>query len=202
MKRRTRSRSSVGDAGRVRIIAGRHRGRVLRFRSVEGLRPTGDRVRETLFNWLQPFLPGARCLDMFAGSGALGFEAASRGAAHVDMYEHSGDAITVLSDNLQLLGSDCVSLHAQDVLQMPHVAVPYDVVFIDPPFDALLHADAISLLERQQLLANDALVYLEWPGQGGRPATPPHWRCRREKVAGEVGFALFDADPASNIASQ
>lgn len=201
MKRRARSRARSGDAGRVRIIAGRDRGRVLRFHAVDGLRPTGDRVRETLFNWLQPRLPGARCLDMFAGSGALGFEAASRGAAKVDMYERSCIALDDLSRNLQLLGAGAVDLHAEDVLQMRRVGAPYDIVFIDPPFDAQLHNAAIALLDRQQLLNGGALVYLEWPAKAAPPATPAHWQCRRDKVAGDVGFALFDAGSV-NIASQ
>ncbi len=203
MKRSAGSRPRARDSGKVRIIAGRCRGRILRFNAVEGLRPSGDRVRETLFNWLQPFVVGARCLDMFAGSGALGFEAASRGAARVDMYEQSAVATSDLSRNRDLLGVDEVNIHRENALHACRPQAAYDIVFVDPPFEEQLHSAAIDTLERNRLVANDSLVYLEWPRADGKPSVPAHWHVRREQAAGDVGFTLYTVGRAAgnNIAS-
>ncbi len=120
----------------LRIIGGDHRGRKLRFLDARGLRPTGDRIRETLFNWLQNDISGSHCLDMFAGSGALGFEAASRGAAQVHMIEYNPRVAAQLSDNCELLRiQDRVHVHKGSALSwVGKNADVFDIVFIDPPF--------------------------------------------------------------------
>jgi 16S rRNA (guanine966-N2)-methyltransferase len=191
MRRSTASGARVPEQGRVRIIAGRYRGRKLGFRAIDGLRPSGDRVRETLFNWLQPWLPESRCLDMFAGSGALGFECASRGAARVDMYENSAVAATDLTRNRDTLQADTVIIHRADVLQAQWHDGPYDIIFIDPPFDRQIHQQAIAMIDREGLAGEGSLVYVEWRKADGQPGVPAHWSMRRDRVAGDVGFALF-----------
>jgi len=156
-----------------------------------GLRPTPDRVRETLFNWLAPVIAGARCLDLFAGSGALGLEAASRGAALVVMIEQAPAVARVLEANVRSLGADEVRIRQADALQwLCTPAVPFDIVFVDPPFDAGLSAPSCALLDARGWLAPAALVYLEAPAGGPFPGLPPSWTLIRDKQAGRVRFAL------------
>ncbi len=191
MRRSASSRAHATETGQVRIIAGRYRGRKLGFRAVDGLRPSGDRVRETLFNWLQPSLPGARCLDMFAGSGALGFECASRGASQVDMYESAALAAADLVRNRDTLQAECVVIHRKDVLQVQWQVAPYDVIFVDPPFDRHIHHRAVEMIDRERLVAPGSQVYLEWRKKDGQPDVPAHWVMHRDQVAGDVAFAVF-----------
>lgn len=179
-------------AGKVRIIAGRWRGSKLDVPDVTGLRPSSDRVRETLFNWLQSHIGGARCLDLFAGSGALGFEAASRGAAQVTMIERDAAALAGLHASARKLGADQVEIVAADALawlaQVPDRA--FDVVFVDPPFAAGLHRKTLDALA--PWLAPAAQVYVET----GRDATLPElagFAPRREGATREVRFALLQA---------
>lgn len=153
-----------GPVGQVRIVAGHWRGRKLPVVQAAGLRPTGDRVRETLFNWLQMHIPGRRCLDLYAGSGALGLEAASRGAASVDLVESSTVVAKQLRDTLVGLGTgDEVSLHemrAEHYLDTQ--PQPFDLVFVDPPFDLQIHQNIVGKLA-PAYLKPDALVYMELP---------------------------------------
>ena len=177
-------------AGKVRIIAGRFRGSRLDVADAPGLRPTADRVRETLFNWLQPRLPGARCLDLFAGSGALGFEAASRGAAHVLMLERDARLAQALRDCAARLKADAVEVRCTDALALLREppAAPFDIAFVDPPFGAGLHAPALAALV--PWLAPGALVYVEAPA-GGHDAVPAGWTLHREGRTREVDYALY-----------
>ncbi len=148
---------------RVRIIGGRHRGRRLAFPDLPGLRPTGDRIRETLFNWLQPMLPGARCLDLFAGSGALGLEAASRGAGEVLLLDQAPQAVRQLQGHIVDLGlsqAKAVQADALDWLQAAPPQPSFDIVFIDPPFSAGLLEPCCQQLASSGLLAENARVYL------------------------------------------
>ena len=191
-------------AGRnqVRIIAGRWRGRKLAFPDVGGLRPSGDRVRETLFNWLTPVLPGARCLDLFAGSGALGFEAASRGAARVVMVENNRAAVEALRENRARLGADAVEIVARDALAyLRGAAEPFDIVFLDPPFDLDCLAGVGRRLQEGGWLAEGARVYVETPADRPPPPLPAAWRPLRARRAGQVAYHLFeagaDAEPAA-----
>ena len=177
----------------VRIIGGRHRGRKLPFAEMPGLRPTGDRIRETLFNWLQPVIEGARCLDLFSGSGALGMEAASRGAGRVVMVEQAGSVVRQLERNRELLGLDQIEIVRADALQfLEQPASPFDIVFLDPPFDSDLLAP---LCQRLTLgwLADDARIYLEEDISRPFPELPEDWHWLKQKTAGRVRYGLAHA---------
>jgi 16S rRNA (guanine966-N2)-methyltransferase len=179
------------DSGRLRIIGGRFRGRKIPVPAQSGLRPTADRVRETLFNWLQPVIEGSRCLDLFAGSGALGFEAASRGAARVLMIERSERVARMLQVNACILGATQVRVHREDALQwLSGSPEPFDVVFLDPPFDDDLLGRSYALLCAKDWLAPQARVYLEAPAGRALPVLPAGWTLIRDKRAGQVRFAL------------
>ena len=184
--------TSDRGASSVKIIAGLWRGRVLRFPEVDGLRPTGNRIRETLFNWLAPILPGSCCLDAFSGSGALGFEALSREAKEVVMLEPNARANQHLHANAQLLAAQGCSIYGSRAEQW--LAAPaqccFDVVFIDPPFALNLWADVLAKLEANGWLAEGAFIYIETP-KGHPLIVPAHWRMHRTKQAGNVTFALY-----------
>ena len=187
--------------GRLRIIGGRWRSRQLPVIDLPGLRPTTDRVRETLFNWLQADIPAAHCLDLFAGSGALGFEAASRGAEQVVMLELQAEAYKKLCDNKQSLAADNIQCLQQDAIEWltraglekttergEHPA--FEVVFVDPPYASNLLGQACVLLEQSHLLADDAKIYIEHPTQQALPELPLNWQIIRGKKAGQVGYYL------------
>ncbi len=180
------------SSGQLRIIGGQWRGRRLRFRSAEGLRPTTDRVRETLFNWLAADIPGARCLDLFAGSGALGLEALSRGAAHCDFVDTGSRALADIAghlDALEAVGRGyCHCAPAQQFLA-GHSG-PWDIVFLDPPFGAGLLEAAVELLDRDRLVPG-ALAYIETAQREPLPPLPARWQLHRDKRAGEVRYRLF-----------
>lgn len=177
----------------MRIIGGDWRGRKLRFPQTRGLRPTSDRIRETLFNWLTPAIHGARCLDLFAGSGALGFEALSRGAASCDFVDRAVRATDQIASHLQTLNAAdrgrTYGMAADAFLR--GATEPYDIVFIDPPFDLQLQADACAALEQQGLLAPNALIYVESPVNDPAIAPPADWQLHRDKVAGAVAYRLY-----------
>ena len=177
---------------RVRLIGGAHRGRRLEFPDAVGLRPTGDRIRETLFNWLQGVIPGARCLDLFAGSGALGFEAASRGAAEVVLVESAPAVARALRENALALGlGDVARVVEADALRWLAVAEArsFDVVFLDPPFAAALLGPALEALGRRPWLSPGARIYLERSEDGEWPL-PAGWVLLRDRRAGNVAYAL------------
>jgi 16S rRNA (guanine966-N2)-methyltransferase len=177
---------------RLRIIGGEWRGRKLPILDAEGLRPTGDRLRETLFNWLTLDLPGARCLDVFAGTGALGLEALSRGAGSVTMIELQGDVAEQLRANCATLGArnvDIIQTNALTWLKQPHEQ-QFDVVFIDPPFAANLWQQSVDLLEQQALLADEAIIYVETP-KDVHLEPPADWSLHRRKPAGAVCAYLY-----------
>src|SRR6267378_1544883 len=159
------------NKGRVRIIGGEHRGRRIAVADRPGLRPTPDRVRETLFNWLGQRLDGLACLDLFAGSGALGFEAASRGAARVLMVENDRAAFQSLAQAKSLLGADHIELVFEDAMQyLARSGETFDVVFLDPPFRQNALAAVLERLPAR--LAAGARVYVEAP----QPLVLPQWR--------------------------
>lgn len=182
---------AAGAPGRVRLIAGRWRGTRLAVPDAPGLRPTSDRVRETLFNWLMPVLPGARVLDLFAGSGALGLEAVSRGAAHATLIERDANLAGTLRETCaRLPGGEAVEIVHGDALawlQQAHAA-GYDIAFVDPPFAAGLWTSVLQRLP--DALAADAWLYLESPATAS-PAPPPDWRLHREGRTREVHYALY-----------
>ena len=187
---------SAGRSGQLRLIGGRFRGRRLPIPHQIGLRPTTDRTRETLFNWLAPIIEGSRCLDCFAGSGALGLEAASRGAARVVMIERAAAVARQLRANAALLGADTVDVIHADALgwlsaQPPR---PFDVVFLDPPFGLDLLVPSCSLLYRRGWVRPGSRIYLELPGAAELPTLPAGWQLTRDKRAGQVRFVLVEVD--------
>ena len=180
------------NQGRLRIIAGQWRSRRLEFPGQDDLRPTPDRVRETLFNWLQLDVPGSRCLDAFAGSGALGFEAASRGANEVVMLEKSHEAVTALRRNIELLDAANIDVVVADAMTwLTNNRRPFDIVFLDPPFTAGLLGQCCRILESGQSLAEDAKIYIEHAVGDNEFAVPETWQCLKSKFAGQVAYKLF-----------
>ncbi len=176
-----------GAANRVRIIGGQYRRRLLDFHDSAGLRPTPDRVRETLFNWLGQDLPGWTCLDLFAGSGALGFEAASRGARQVILVESDPRAVRALEKNRTLLGANAVDIqHAEAMTWLARNHLSFDLAFVDPPFDSGLAARAMAALASQ--IKPGGHVYVE---QGEAVEAPPGFIIHRSGRAGRSHFALL-----------
>ncbi|RUO78688.1 16S rRNA (guanine(966)-N(2))-methyltransferase RsmD [Pseudidiomarina taiwanensis] len=195
MPRTANKQKKSSQAGQLRIIGGRLRGRKLAIAEVTGLRPSTDRLRETLFNWLQFELAETRVLDLFAGTGALGFEALSRGAAEVHLWERDRVAARQLQQHAQQLASACpgraiVSIgdSLQGLKQTP--AASFDGVFIDPPFGQGLAQPALDALVAGAWLAADAWVYLETEPDLG-VTVPAHWQLHREKRMGDVHARLF-----------
>ena len=185
------SAGRAATPGCIRIIAGSLRNSRLEVPDLPGLRPTGERVRETLFNWLAPVIAGARCLDLCAGTGALGIEALSRGAASVQFVERDVRAAQALRGNLARLkvaAGQVAVLAAEEFLRGP--PQPHDLVFLDPPFALELWAPLAQQLERGGWLAAQAVIYVESP-RLGVPALPQNWMLQREGHAGEVRFALY-----------
>jgi len=176
--------------GQLRIIGGSWRGRKLAFAPLPGLRPTPDRVRETLFNWLAEVIRGARCLDLFAGSGALGIEAASRGAALCVLVEQDRQAARVLREQVSRFGARQVQVVEADALNwLSAASQPFDIVFLDPPFHAGLLQDCVRLLENGGWLAPQAWIYLE-AEHAAQLGLPDNWELYRDKRAGQVSYRL------------
>ncbi|MCC6473348.1 MAG: 16S rRNA (guanine(966)-N(2))-methyltransferase RsmD [Burkholderiales bacterium] len=189
--RRAGSSAPRRAASAVRIIGGAWRSRLVRFPGSPSLRPTPDRVRETLFNWLGQDLDGLACLDLFAGSGALGFEAASRGAARVVLVESQTEAAAALLTNARLLGGASVRVEACDALEVlrRETGGPFDVIFLDPPYKEGVSPDLLDRVSAQ--LAHAGRVYLE----SDRPCVPgPGWRVVRQSRAGRVCFHLLERE--------
>lgn len=191
------TRRATGPADRrfeVRIIGGEWRGRKLHFPPSAGLRPTPDRVRETVFNWLQFELAGTRCLDLFAGSGALGFEALSRGAAEVVFVERDPVAAKSIANMLVQLRCDRGQVEHDDAFAWlergRRSTSPFDTVFLDPPYGEEWLPAVATTLERGGWLAPDARIYLESAAARGEPALPTGWTLVRSKRAGDVGYHL------------
>ena len=190
----TSKRDLPASSGRnsVRIIGGGWRGRRVSFPDIPGLRPTPDRVRETLFNWLQHHIAGARCLDLFAGSGALGLEALSRGAKELVFVEQAVAASRALQEQLIRLGGagkgQVVEMGAARYLRSAPQA--FDIVFLDPPFGRGALAEYVPMLDVGEWLKPGALVYLENAKADGVPVLPAHWELLKSKSAGEVGYHL------------
>ena len=178
-------------SGTLRIIGGDWRGRRLEFPRSPNLRPTGDRIRETLFNWLASEVGGSRCLDLFAGSGALGLEALSRGARHCTFLETSSAAIEGINAHLSLL-------HAVDRGRVINTNAlswrddPFDIVFVDPPFSENLAIDSLRHLIDNQLLTDSALVYLEVASTASLEDLPPALSIVRDKRSGAVRYLLLE----------
>lgn len=200
-------------SNQLRIIGGRWRGRKLNFSDGEGLRPTMDRVRETLFNWLQGEIVGARCLDLFTGSGALGLEALSRYAGEVVMVDKNPQAIAMINKNLDLLDVDNATLLREDardfLLRTAEDSLlknaegslsknadgsthqnTFDIVFLDPPFNQNLVAPFCQLLADSNCLSKQASIYIEMEKNTCLPELPSGWQVVREKQAGQLAYYL------------
>ncbi|WNO11750.1 16S rRNA (guanine(966)-N(2))-methyltransferase RsmD [Teredinibacter sp. KSP-S5-2] len=193
-KKRTNPKTSqVKSSSQIRIIGGTWRSRKLPVLEHEGLRPTGDRMRETLFNWIAPWLPGANCLDLFAGTGALGLEALSRGARHTQFIERSAKVAGQLASNLHTLDVESLTASLANTDALGWLSRPatekFDIVFIDPPFAADLWQNAIDLLQQNNWLAEDSMIYLEAP-KNHILELPHEWAPHREKINGDVRCIL------------
>jgi 16S rRNA (guanine966-N2)-methyltransferase len=193
-------RHKPGQPGKLRIIAGRLRGSRLVVPDAAGLRPTPDRVRETLFNWLAPVVDGARCLDLFAGTGALGIEAISRGANSCTFVEGDRALARLLAENIARLKIENGRIIESDATSMlGGTAQPYDIVFLDPPFGADLWSESARLLESRGWLGENAWLYVESPADA-QISLPTSLMLHREGRAGAVRYALYRraaADPLS-----
>lgn len=185
-------KNALAYTGQIRIIGGQWRGRKLTVPDTTGLRPTIDRVRETLFNWVAPVIQQARCLDGFAGSGALGFEALSRYAAHVTLLENKRSIARQLKQNAVLLKAKNARIINTNTLNwLTQAGKPYDMVFLDPPFHRDLLNQTHRLLEQQGWLATKAWIYVETEAKNSQIEIPVTWTLHREKVAGQVAYRLY-----------
>jgi 16S rRNA (guanine966-N2)-methyltransferase len=182
-----------GRPSKLRIIGGQWRGRKLDFEPEPGLRPTTDRIRETVFNWLASHVHGAYCVDLFAGSGALGLEALSRGAAHCDFVDLSPQVTQRIRRQLETLGAtERGSCHCNDARRfLAQARRGFDLVFVDPPFGSSLATSACQALSTEGLLLPDAMVYVETAAGDPPLAVPAGWSEHRNKVSGGVSYRLF-----------
>jgi len=194
----TRRATAASLPGKVRIIGGRWRGRRIGVPSLPALRPSPDRVRETLFNWLQSVIGGARCLDLFAGTGALGIEALSRGASHVVFVDCEPMVARHLNDTVRQLEAEAMaSVYVADAMRFLDGPVQgFDVVFLDPPFASDLLGRALSRLANGWLRPGGH-VYAESSADAGLPELPPGWVVHRSGRAGQVGYHLLRPQPTS-----
>jgi len=180
---------------KIRIIGGQWRGRNLVFEPHPTLRPTPARLRETLFNWLQKDIIGSRCLDLYAGSGALGFEAASRGAKQVTLVDHHPQTCRLIKNNADKLSADQINLKQTDAFQfLASDSTRYDLVFLDPPFFKGLAQQTCHWLEDKDWLTKGAKIYVEVESSLILDDMPKHWQLIKAKKAGEVGYYLFERD--------
>lgn len=193
-------RDTARQTSSVRIVGGNLRGSKLAVADRDGLRPTPDRVRETLFNWLAPFIAGARCLDLFAGTGALGVEAISRGAAHCTFVERDRDLARALRGNLERLRVETAEVVEADALDwLTRRSGSFDIAFLDPPFARDLWQPTAMALEQSGGLRDGAFVHVESP-LDATLALPANWALHREGRAGAMRYALYRrvaADPLS-----
>lgn len=187
-------------SGQIRIIGGQWRGRKLPVPDSPGLRPTTDRVRETLFNWLAPSMVDATVLDCFAGSGALGLEALSRYATRATLLEMDRNVSQQLQKNLVTLKAANGKVVNTNTLNfLAQSGEPHTIVFVDPPFRKGLLDETLALLESNGWLADEALIYVESEVENGMPAVPASWSLHREKVAGQVAYRLFSREIKGTI---
>ncbi|RDV24197.1 16S rRNA (guanine(966)-N(2))-methyltransferase RsmD [Alteromonas aestuariivivens] len=184
--------------GSVRVISGRWRGRKLPVADVEGLRPTTDRNKETLFNWLMQDIAGARCLDVFAGSGGLGIEALSRYAEHCTFIEFDKAAATNLKRNLQTLEANS-QVHIGDALNiLPQLSGPFEIIFVDPPFHMGLVAPTLDSITSRELVTPGGFIYLEQEAALPLPSLPGGYSILRQKSSSQVCYCLIMRDGSVN----
>jgi 16S rRNA (guanine966-N2)-methyltransferase len=184
----------VFTSNSVRIIGGKWRGRKIAFPSIEGLRPTHDRIRETVFNWLMQDIVDANCLDLFAGSGALGFEALSRGATSVTFVDSNLKVCQSLKNNVGLFKTSAAIILQKEYQSIDRSSLqpPYDIVFLDPPFGKDILGGAITWLEQNALLSKQTKIYIEVEKNGLTVDFPDNWSCSRYKSTSTLDYYLFD----------
>ncbi len=195
-KPRTGRGSGASQHGRLRIVAGKWRRRLLPVVDAKGLRPTPDRVRETLFNWLQPVIDGARCLDLCAGTGVLGFEALSRGARSATFIDNAPRVVEALREAAAILNATDAVIEQADALawlQRP-TGEMFHIVFVDPPYGADMQAELCRLLDRNGWLAPAARIYVEQDRREPDFSMPDGWQVLRHGTAGTVRYCLMSAD--------
>jgi len=178
--------------GELRIIGGKWRSRKLLFPSVDGLRPSPSRIRETLFSWLNQQLPASNCLDLFSGSGALGFEALSRGASAVKMVEQNKQVVQQLEKNKTLLEAKHLDILHQDACNLSTIKGSFDIVFCDPPFNQGFIQPLLNHLDESNLFNSGARLYIETEKNLTELQLPDGWILLKEKVAGDVRYRLVD----------
>ena len=190
---KTRQHCTDNHRSQLRIIGGQWRSRKLAFTAAEGLRPTGDRMRETLFNWLAPTINGANCADLFAGSGALGLEALSRGAQYCDFVDSSATVNSQINQHLATLEATSLATCHTDTATgyLSRTRKALDIVFIDPPFNCGLVIPTCAQLQASQILAPEALIYIETPATEALTELPSGWDIHREKITGGVACRLY-----------
>ncbi len=208
MKRKSQVKSAQGNSARalpgsVRIIGGQWRGRKLPVPVVEGLRPTPNRIRETLFNWLQPWIEGADCLDLSAGTGSLCFESLSRGASGAVLIESSHTAVNQIRENLKLLNaSNAIVLEESAHQYLQGQVQQFDIIFLDPPFKSNLIVTCFALINERVWLKPGGLLYIEAPAKSELPDLPAGWSLFRSKTSGEVGYHLLKFNGSAVIATE
>lgn len=185
-------KSEKKRSGQFRVIGGAWRSRRLSFPDIDGLRPTTDRIKETVFNWLSADVPGSKVLDLFGGSGALGFEALSRGAGQLLFVELNRTAVQALRDNIALLGANAEVVQNDALDWLRSANTTFDLVFLDPPFRQDLLSPAIHLLHDKSVLSAGAKVYIEQESEAPLPETPAQWRLVKEAKAGQVSYLLYE----------
>ena len=179
----------------VRIISGKYKSRKIIFPDRREIRPTGNRIRESLFNWIQADIVNSRCLDLFSGSGALGIEALSRGAKMTTFIESDFETANYLENNLQTLNvanGMVVRANAISWLESQKNIEPFEFVFLDPPFKKNLLLDSISLLESNYMITDNGNIYIETEVEDNLRQLPPTWRLKQKKQAGRVSYCLYN----------
>jgi 16S rRNA (guanine966-N2)-methyltransferase len=193
MKRvRKKSSFSSATAGHVRIIAGQWRGRKLPVTDVQGLRPTTDRNKETLFNWLMQDIQQTRCLDVFAGSGGLGLEALSRYADYCLFFEKDKNAARQLAANLQVLSAKADVMQGDALTLLARQTAPFDIIFVDPPFHQQLVNPALTLIQQHQLVTPGSFIYIEQEPNVPGPDLPDNWEIIRQKQTSGLRYMLVE----------
>ena len=184
----------INNKNIVRIISGKYKSRKIIFPDRPGIRPTGNRIRESLFNWIQPDIVNSRCLDLFSGSGALGIEALSRGAKITTFIESDFETANYLEKNLQTLNAAngiVVRADAMRWLESQKNTEPFGFIFLDPPFKNNLLLDCISLLESNYIISDNGTIYIETEADVNLRQLPPTWRLKQKKQAGRVSYCLY-----------
>ena len=182
----------MANKNNLRIIGGVWRSRRINFINSKKIRPTPDRVRETLFNWIANYVEGALCLDLFAGSGALAFEAVSRGAKHAILVEEDAKIISQLNLQKEVLHTNAIEIKQQNALKYIQTeSKQYDIIFLDLPFNSDLLEKTVPLVLEHQLLSSKGVLYVESAANQSVPEALKTLTCVREKISGEVRYALY-----------